>query len=86
MELDLKTVKEKIIELDVEGLIKNIEVLSFDKTVKCVVPISGGKDSQSCLKLALETFHKDEVLGVFCDTQYEHPYTYEHVEKNEALV
>lgn len=26
LELDLKTVKEKLIELDVEGLIKNIEV------------------------------------------------------------
>lgn len=85
LELDLKTVKEKLIELDVEGLIKNMEVLYFNKTIKCVVPISGGKDSQSCLKLALEKFHKDEVLGVFCDTHYEHPYTYEHVEKMKGL-
>lgn len=47
---------------------------------KCVIPVSGGKDSQSCLQLALERFHKDEILGLFCDTQFEHPITYKHVE------
>lgn len=47
---------------------------------KCVVPISGGKDSQSCLQLALHVFDKSEVLGLFCDTQFEHPLTYQHVE------
>lgn len=48
-------------------------------TVKVVVPISGGKDSQACLKLALEKYHKDELLGLFCDTKFEHPLTYQHV-------
>ncbi len=49
--------------------------------IKCVVPISGGKDSQACLKLALQKFNKSEVLGLFCDTKFEHPLTYAHVDK-----
>jgi 3'-phosphoadenosine 5'-phosphosulfate sulfotransferase (PAPS reductase)/FAD synthetase len=53
--------------------------------IKVVVPISGGKDSQACLKLALESYDKDEVLGLFCDTQFEHPLTYEHIEKMRGL-
>jgi 3'-phosphoadenosine 5'-phosphosulfate sulfotransferase (PAPS reductase)/FAD synthetase len=48
--------------------------------IKIVVPISGGKDSQACLKLALEYYDKSEVLGLFCDTQFEHPLTYQHIE------
>ena len=50
-------------------------------TIKCVVPISGGKDSQCCVKLALQKFDKSEILGVFCDTKFEHPLTYAHVDK-----
>lgn len=46
---------------------------------KIVVPFSGGKDSQSCLKLAIEKYPKNEVLALFCDTKYEHPITYNHV-------
>jgi len=42
-----------------------------------LVPISGGKDSQACLKLALQT--GKSIKGLFCDTQFEHPKTYEHV-------
>jgi 3'-phosphoadenosine 5'-phosphosulfate sulfotransferase (PAPS reductase)/FAD synthetase len=44
-----------------------------------VVPISGGKDSQACLKLALESHDKADVMGLFCDTQFEHPLTYAHI-------
>ena len=47
--------------------------------IKVVVPISGGKDSQTCLKLASQKFAKEEILGLFCDTKFEHPKTYEHV-------
>jgi len=47
--------------------------------IKVLVPISGGKDSQSCLKLALKAYPADEILGLFCDTQFEHPKTYAHV-------
>lgn len=48
--------------------------------IKIVVPISGGKDSQACLKLALESYDKSEVMGLFCDTQFEHPLTYAHID------
>lgn len=48
--------------------------------IKIVVPISGGKDSQACLKLALETYSPDEIMGLFNDTRFEHPLTYTHIE------
>ncbi len=50
------------------------------KNIKCIVPVSGGKDSQACLKMACEEFGSENVLGLFCDTQFEHPLTYQHVE------
>jgi len=53
--------------------------------IKIVVPISGGKDSQACLKLALESYDKSEVIGLFCDTQFEHPLTYAHIDKMRDL-
>lgn len=53
--------------------------------IKIVVPISGGKDSQACLKLALQSYDKDEVIGLFCDTQFEHPLTYAHIDKMRDL-
>jgi 3'-phosphoadenosine 5'-phosphosulfate sulfotransferase (PAPS reductase)/FAD synthetase len=54
--------------------------LFFDSAVKVLVPVSGGKDSQSCLKLALENYPASEVRGLFCDTKFEHPLTYQHIE------
>lgn len=48
-----------------------------------VVPLSGGKDSQCCLKLAVMTGKK--VVALFCDTQFEHPKTYAHVLDTVAL-
>lgn len=48
--------------------------------IKVLVPISGGKDSQASLKLALEHYPASEVRGLFCDTKFEHPVTYRHVE------
>lgn len=54
-------------------------------TVKILVPISGGKDSQAALKLALQTHPAHEVRGLFCDTQFEHPITYQHIEKLRTL-
>ena len=49
-------------------------------TVKILVPISGGKDSQACLELALGHTDRQDVRGLFCDTQFEHPLTYQHIE------
>lgn len=54
-------------------------MILVDRIFKVVVPISGGKDSQSCLKLALTQYRSEEILGLFCDTGFEHPLTYAHV-------
>jgi len=53
---------------------------STETVCKCVVPISGGKDSQACAKLAVDTFGAAHVRGLFCDTRFEHPLTYAHVQ------
>jgi len=53
--------------------------------IKIVVPISGGKDSQACMKLAMHRYHTDNILGLFCDTKFEHPKTYDHIKKVEDL-
>lgn len=53
--------------------------------IDIIVPVSGGKDSQTCLKMAVEEVGPDKVLGLFCDTQFEHPITYEHIEKMRAM-
>lgn len=57
----------------------------LQKPVKCIVPVSGGKDSQACLKMAIEEFGAENVLGLFCDTKFEHPLTYEHVNKMQSM-
>lgn len=49
------------------------------KKIKVVVPVSGGKDSQACIKLAIGKFGVNHVLGLFCDTKFEHPLTYQHI-------
>jgi 3'-phosphoadenosine 5'-phosphosulfate sulfotransferase (PAPS reductase)/FAD synthetase len=49
--------------------------------IKCLVPISGGKDSQATLKLALQRYAREDIRGLFCDTGFEHPLTYIHVAK-----
>lgn len=54
-------------------------------TIKVVIPVSGGKDSQACLKLAAERYTKTQLRGLFCDTQFEHPLTYQHLDRIEDL-
>lgn len=76
---------KNLAELDKEGHIQNISIFNDINVIKCCVPISGGKDSQACLKLALTKFKKEEILGVFCDTKYEHPLTYEHIENMKNI-
>lgn len=53
--------------------------------IKALVPVSGGKDSQACLALAVAEFGREYVGGLFCDTQFEHPKTYAHIEKMRQL-
>ncbi len=49
--------------------------------IKVVVPVSGGKDSQACLKLACQEYGSESVIGIFNDTGWEHPLTYSHVDR-----
>lgn len=44
---------------------------------KIIVPVSGGKDSTSCLLLAMNDGR--EVIPVFNDTGWEHPITYDYI-------
>lgn len=46
-----------------------------------VVPLSGGKDSQLSLQLAVQSAGAKNVTALFCDTKFEHPSTYEHINK-----
>lgn len=46
--------------------------------MKCIVQFSGGKDSLAALLWAVEHYGKG-VIAVFCDTQWEHEFTYQHV-------
>lgn len=62
-----------------------IAELIKDRPVQCVVPVSGGKDSQSCMQLAVAHFGAENVVGMFCDTQFEHSLTYAHVERMKVL-
>lgn len=50
---------------------------------KIIVPVSGGKDSQACLILALlwrDVVEEVEVVPVFNDTGWDHPGTYAHLD------
>ena len=47
--------------------------------MRIVVSFSGGKDSQACLIWAVNKYGKNNVEAVFCDTGWEHPATYEHI-------
>lgn len=53
--------------------------------VRVLVPISGGKDSQACLKLALEKYSSIEVRALFCDTQWEHKITMAHIKDLRSM-
>lgn len=57
-----------------------IDLFAGAGQVKVLVPVSGGKDSEACLRLALQSHPASAVRGLFCDTKFEHPITYEHVE------
>lgn len=48
--------------------------------MKIVVQFSGGNDSHACLINAVNEYGADKVEAVFCDTGWEHPDTYEHID------
>ena len=47
--------------------------------MKILVSFSGGKDSQACLIQAFKQYGGGNLIAVFCDTGWEHPDTYKHV-------
>lgn len=68
-------------QLDMFGVEKQkVFKTSKDGKIKIVVPVSGGKDSQACLQLAVNNIGAESVIALFCDTGFEHPLTYEHIE------
>ena len=46
---------------------------------KIIVPVSGGKDSQLCLQMALEEHGKERVVAVHQSTGFDHPLTDKHL-------
>lgn len=52
--------------------------------MKILVAYSGGKDSQACLLLAVKNYGAANIEAVFCDTGWEHPVTYEHIQKTTS--
>jgi 3'-phosphoadenosine 5'-phosphosulfate sulfotransferase (PAPS reductase)/FAD synthetase len=50
-----------------------------------IVPISGGKDSQACLKLAICEAGLSNVRALHCATHWEHPLTDDHIKKLTTL-
>lgn len=47
--------------------------------MKIIVSFSGGKDSQACLIQAAKQYGVEKIEAVFCDTGWEHPDTYNHI-------
>lgn len=48
--------------------------------MKVIVAYSGGKDSQACLLWSVKKYGAKHIEAVFCDTGWEHPKTYEHIQ------
>lgn len=48
-----------------------------------IVAFSGGKDSLASLIWAIKKYGADNIVVVFCDTGWEHPLTYDHI--NEIM-
>jgi len=54
--------------------------------MRIIVSYSGGKDSQACLIWAVNKYGKEKVEAVFCDTGWEHPDTYKHIQETVEQV
>lgn len=48
--------------------------------MKVLVFYSGGKDSQACLIWAAKEYGAENIEAVFCDTGWENPVTYQHIQ------
>lgn len=76
------TCRSATLEIETHLLEKGIVMTGeVNHPISVVVPVSGGKDSQACLMLALREYPADKILALFCDTGFEHPLTYAHVQQ-----
>lgn len=57
----------------------------MEKMKKIIIPVSGGKDSQATLKLAVSLYPKNELLGLYNNTGFDHPLTTIHLNKMRDL-
>lgn len=48
--------------------------------MKLLCPLSGGKDSQATLLYCIEIYGVNNIIAVFCDTEWEHNWTYAHIQ------
>lgn len=48
--------------------------------MKLLCPLSGGKDSQATLLWCIATYGVENIIAVFCDTNWEHDITYKHLQ------
>ena len=48
--------------------------------MKLLLPLSGGKDSQATLLWAIAKYGVENIIAVFCDTNWEHDLTYAHLQ------
>jgi 3'-phosphoadenosine 5'-phosphosulfate sulfotransferase (PAPS reductase)/FAD synthetase len=46
-----------------------------------IVQFSGGKDSLASLLWAVDKYGKENIVAIFCDTQWEHELTYKHIQE-----
>ena len=51
-----------------------------------IISVSGGKDSTAMLLKAIEEYPKSQITPVFCDTGWEHEFTYEYLEYLEKVL
>ena len=49
--------------------------------MKCIVSLSGGRDSATCLGLAVEKYGKENVSAIGFDYGSKHPQELEHAQK-----
>ncbi|HCC51472.1 MAG TPA: sulfate adenylate transferase [Porphyromonadaceae bacterium] len=54
--------------------------------MKILVLYSGGKDSQACLIESVKKYGADRITAVFCDTGWEHPLTYNHIQATTEIM
>lgn len=56
------------------------KIVEVREPTRILVPVSGGKDSQMCMAMAVDTVGPARVLGIHQHTGFDHPDTYAHMD------